>query len=199
MSDMKASAVIILAQLSVFAAAPLSHARADASPPDAYGSCDVTIHVTEEAEKRLGGASYEGPLESADVVPEPKAAMPGMAGAHEVHIGQHGGVFFMAPNKINHLEAKYSEDCGMLLFIYNAFTEPISVGRFQASYRIIPEDDREWDKEVVRFLSPIAEGTVLQASGEHDIKGPYKIELYVKFPESDDAEMFNIPVGQTVH
>ena len=126
-------------------------------------------------------------------------AMPGMTGAHEVHLGQHGGAFFMAPDKIHHVEAKYSKECGVQLFIYNAFTDPISVGRFQAFFKIIPEDEDEWDKEVIRFLSPTADGAVLHARGDHDIAGPFKIELYVKFPESDDAELFNIPTITQAH
>jgi len=130
---------------------------------------------------------------------EMKGPMPGAEGAHEVHEGRHGGVFFMAPNKIHHIEALYSEECGFKVFTYNAFTESINVGRFQAFFKLVPENDDEWDKEVIRFLTPTAEGGVLQGGGNHEIKGPYKLELFVQFPESDGAEMFNIPVGQKAH
>lgn len=64
---------------------------------------------------------------------------------------------------------------------------------------MVPEDNREWDKEVIRFFSPTASGGDLEARGDHDIEGPFKSELYVKLPESDDAEMFDIPVGKSVH
>jgi hypothetical protein len=123
--------------------------------------------------------------------------MPQMVGAHKVHAGRHGGAFFMAPDKVHHIEAKYSVECGMQVFVYNAFTDPISVTRFQGLYRIIPEDEKEWDKKVMRFLSPEGDGAFLHAPGDHDITGPFKIELYMKFPESDDAELFNVPTDQT--
>lgn len=114
---------------------------------------------------------------------------------HEVHVGRQGGTFFMAPDKIHHVEGRYSLDCGMELFLYDAYTRPLGVGGFQAFYKIVPEDAGEWEKEVIRFLSPAAEGAMLHAGGGHDIAGPYRIELYVKFPDSDDAVRFDIPVG----
>jgi hypothetical protein len=180
------------------------------------------------AERKLGGALYKGPMEGAgkgameggesmagmkgtmpgmadtkpgmtDTMSEMKGPMPGMEGAHEVHEGRHGGVFFMAPNKIHHIEALYSEECGFKVFAYNAFTEAINAERFQAFFKIVPENDDEWDKEVIRFLTPAAEGGLLLGEGGHEIKGPYKLELFVQFPEGDGAEMFNIPVGQNAH
>jgi hypothetical protein len=164
--------------------------------PSTHADCEEAVHLTNEAEKRLGGALYEGPMQGMESMQGMSDETPEIAGAHEIHTAQHGGVFFMAPDKIHHIEARYSDKCGIQLLVYNAFTEPISVERFQALARIIPEDDAEWDKEVVRFLSPSAGGAVLQASGDSDIEGPYKIELYVKFPEADDAELFDIPVEQ---
>jgi len=198
MSDMKAGAVIVSALLGLFATAP-SRGQAGSPAPAADTSCEATVHLAEDAEKRMGGALYKGRTEGAEAMPGATGAMPGMAGAHEIHAGQQGGVFFTAPNKMNHVEARYSKECGIQVFIYNAFTEPVKVERFQALYRIVPEDDGKWNKEVFRILSPTAAGGILQAGSDHDIKGPYKIELYVKFPESDDAEMFNIPVGRTAH
>lgn len=191
-------AAVVSALLGAWAAAPPG-GQADTAAPGVDTSCEAAVHLSEAAETRMGGALYEGPMESPEAMAGTMGAMPEMAGAHEVHRGQRGGVFFMAPNKVHHIEARYSRACGLQLFLYNAFTEPIRVDRFQAFYRIIPEDDMEWEKEVIRFLSPRADGGVLQASGEHDIEGRYKIELYVKFPESDDAQLFNVPAESTDH
>jgi hypothetical protein len=198
MNRVRNSGVVVLVMLGTMGLG-LPHAQAETG-------CEDEVHLTEDAETRLGGALYEGPMESAEAMPGVLEAMPGMsdkvpemAGAHEVHEAQRGGLFFMAPNKINHIEARYSDACGIQLLVYNAFTEPISVERFQAFVRIVPEDDSEWEKEVVRFLSPTGGGGILQANGDSDIEGPYRIELYVKFPESDDAELFDIPVDATAH
>ncbi len=205
---MKTTALASLAVL-VLLAAGVPRARADVAWAAGQPACEITVELMEGAEKKLGGALYKGSMKGAESMAGVKDAMPGMTdtvsemkgpmagteGAHEVHEGRHGGVFFMAPNKIHHIEALYSEECGFKVFAYNAFTESIDAGRFQAFFKIVPENDDEWDKEVIRFLSPTAEGGFLQAKGNHDIKGPYKLELFVQFPESDAAEMFNIPVG----
>ena len=197
--EMKKGTVIASVIFGVLAAG-LPHAKA-AGDDATHASCETAVHLTAEAEKRMGGALYEGPMEGGEAMParEGGEAMAGMTGAHELHIGQQGGAFFMAPNKIHHVEAKYSKECGVRLFIYNAFTEPISVGRFQAFFKIIPQDENEWDKEVIRFLTPSPDAAVLHARGDHDIVGLFKIELYVKFPESDDAELFNIPTMTQAH
>ncbi len=202
---MKTTALVSLAVLALLAAG-VPRARADAASTAMQPGCDVAVQLMEDAEKKLGGALYKDPMNGAASMAGMKGAMPGMTepmpgtkGAHEVHEGQHGGVFFMAPNKIHHIEALYSPECGFKVFTYNAFTESIDVGRFQAFFKIVPENDGEWDKEVIRFLSPAAEGGVLEAGGHHDIKGPYTLELFVQFPGSDGAEMFNIPVARKPH
>ena len=196
MSRARGGSMIVSVLLGAFVVEP-PQAKANAHLPSTPVGCEAAVDLTVEAEKRLGGALYAGPIEDAESAPT--GEIPATAGAHAVHEPQRGGVFFMAPDKIHHIEARYSDECGIQLLFYNAFTEPISVERFQAFVRMIPEDDREWDKEVVRFLSPSAGGGVLQASGDSDIEGPYKIELYVKFPEAEDAELFDIPVDEGAH
>ena len=119
-------------------------------------------------------------------------AMAGMKGAHEVHDGQYGGTFFMAPNKTHHIEGIYSKDCGFRLVLFNAHTQPINVNRFKAFVKYIPED--EDTPEAFRILSPAHEGSVLKVSSNPKIKGEFDVELYVSFPGSDEPSMFNIRV-----
>ncbi len=47
---------------------------------------------------------------------------------------------------------------------------------------------------MIRFLSPNKANTVLQAPPVGDVKGRLQIELYVKFPESGEPELFNVRV-----
>ena len=116
--------------------------------------------------------------------------MAGMKGAHEIHTGQYGGTFFMAPNKTNHVEGIYSKDCGFRLVLFNAMTQPINVSRFGAFVKYIPTDEDAFVD--YRILSPAHEGSVLQVSSHPEIEGEFDVELYVRFPGNDDLTMFNI-------
>jgi len=153
-------------------------------------TCDIPVQITDAAERQPGGASFKG---SAHVHhPKHLAAMPAMKGAHMDHKPRHGGAFFMAPNKINHLESMFSERCGFQLVFYNAHTKNIRADRFRAFIKVVP--DKQHEPEVIRFLSPNHEGTVLQAKIGDVVSRPFNVELYVKFPQSDDPQMFNIQV-----
>ena len=47
----------------------------------------------------------------------------------------------------------------------------------------------------MRFLSPNGNQTALQADIGDSVTKPFGIELYVKFPDSDDPQLFNIRVA----
>lgn len=51
--------------------------------------------------------------------------------AHADHSPRHGGVFFMAPNGIHHLEGTLRED-EFRLYLYDHFTQPIDARPYQA-------------------------------------------------------------------
>jgi len=156
-------------------------------------TCDTTVRIAEEAERKPGGALYTGT--KAEQHANHSQSMPKMEGAHMVHEPQHGGAFFMAPNKMHHLEGLYAEDCGFVLFFYNAYTEPIHADRFRALIKVLPRNDDEPD--VMRFLSPSPDRTVLRGVIGDDVNRPFDIELYVKFPEGEDPELFNIRVPES--
>ena len=165
-------------------------------------ACDLKIKLTKQAEMMPGGAHSKGgagmKMDKMSGMKKDKMSsmkmgnMAGMKGAHEVHEGQYGGTFFMAPNKTNHVEGVYSKECGFRLVIFNAMTQPISVNRFGAFVKYIPEDEDE--PEAYRILSPSHDGSVLQVSSNPEIKGKFAVELYVKFPDSDEPNMFNIRI-----
>jgi hypothetical protein len=152
--------------------------------------CHVPAKISEAAELRLGGALYAGP--EVEQHSGHSHSMPEMEGAHMTHVPQHGGAFFMAPNKMHHLEGVYSDTCGFRLFLYNAFTEPIHVDRFQAFVHVFPSREDEFD--IIRFLSPSSDGTVLTTAIGNAVSRPFEIELYVKFPEAIEPQLFNILV-----
>lgn len=166
--------------------------------PKTETSCDVAVQITEAAERQPGGALFEGPspahhdpqVAGNGQVKADMSAMPEMKGAHMDHRPRHGGAFFMAPNKINHLEGTYSSRCGFRLYLFNAFTKPIGVGRFKAFITIIPDDEDM--PETIRFLIPNAEGTMLKAPPVAGLEGTLKIELHLLFPGTDEPELFSI-------
>ena len=122
-------------------------------------------------------------------------AMPGMEGAHMEHEAKVGGTFFMAPNKMHHLEATYSKECGFQLYLYNAFTRPINVNRFRACIKVVGEVDGEED-EFIRFLEPNKPHTTMQNLLDVNLTASFEIELHLKFPESEEVELFNFSVDE---
>ena len=119
----------------------------------------------------------------------------GMEMAHMDHESKLGGVFFMAPNKIHHLEATYSKECGFQLYLYNAFTKPINVNRFLAFLKVTGEIDGEEDK-LTLFLEPNKSYTTMQNLLDVNLTGSFEIELHLKFPESEEVELFNFSVDE---
>ncbi len=146
--------------------------------------CSIQVELTETAERQLGGASYSGPKLT------PKEIMAGMKKAHQVHHPQHGGAFFMAPNKMNHVEVVYSAACGVRAYLYNAFTKPIRVNRFLAFVEFVPSDEDQI--EVIRFLQPSKDGSYLATGTNHGVEPPFDIDLFMKFPNSDQVEQFTV-------
>ena len=122
-------------------------------------------------------------------------AMPGMEGAHMEHEAKVGGTFFMAPNKMHHLEATYSKECGFQLYLYNAFTRPINVNRFRAFIKVVGEVDEEED-EFIRFLEPNKPHTTMQNLLDVNLTASFEIEMHLKFPESEEVELFNFSVDE---
>ena len=119
----------------------------------------------------------------------------GMKMAHMDHESKLGGVFFMAPNKMHHLEATYSKECGFQLYLYNAFTRPINVNRFLAFLKVTGEIDGEED-ELTLFLEPNKSYTTMHNLLDVNLTASFEIELHLKFPESEEVELFNFYVDE---
>ncbi len=176
-------------------------------------SCGRKMMMEQSAEMQMGGAHYKGPMAKKGSMKmdgmKKGMKMGGMKmdgmkkgmkmaandgeKAHADHEVKMGGVLFMAPNEMHHVEGVYSEKCGFQVFIYNAFTKPIHVGRFRAFIKLIGEVNEE-DVERILFLRPNQKGNVLHAIIGSGMKAPFEVELYVKFPEGDTVEVFNFNV-----
>ncbi len=153
-------------------------------------ACEPKLYITHEAESRPGGTNYNGPtVEHHGIYGK---YMPQMKGSHMDHSPRQGGAFFMAPDKMHHIEGVYSRKCGLQIFFYNAFTQPIRADRFKAFVRIEPQKDDE--PEILRFLLPSKDGSILKTRIGKEVTPPFDIEAYVKFPQSDEPQIFTIKV-----
>ena len=146
--------------------------------------CHIPVAFAESSETKLGGALYSGPKMAPDDI------MTVMTDAHQVHHPQYGGAFFMAPNKLNHIEVVYSEACGARVYMFNAYTEPIRADRFMAFVEFVPKSEDQI--EVIRFLEPSENGYYLMTGANHGLEPPFDIDLYMKFPDSDVVELFTV-------
>ncbi len=184
------------AQTTSLAPMPAQH-QAGAKGTDS-AACGIPVHLTEAAERQPGGALHEGSMAGQRMMAQNQSMaqmatqMAKVEGAHMIHKGQHGGAFFMAPNKLNHLEAFYSDDCGFRVIFYNIRTESIRAARFRAFIKVVPDSMDE--PEVLRFLSPGQNGEILSASIGDEAGKPFEIQLYVEFPGNDEPELFTIRV-----
>ena len=187
-----------------------------------HDSCHKMIHLSKEAEMQLGGSMYTGALPKEGEENESLSGMKmkmseekegmkmsgkkhdmkmdhkdhdGMKMAHMDHESKLGGVFFMAPNKMHHLEATYSKECGFQLYLYNAFTRPINVNRFLAFLKVTGEIDGEED-ELTLFLEPNKSHTTMHNLLDVNLTASFEIELHLKFPESEEVELFNLSVDE---
>ena len=149
--------------------------------------CHVPVELSRDAELKLGGASYAGPAMT------PKQIMTVMMKAHRVHHPQYGGAFFMAPNKMNHVEVVHSEACGTRVYTFNAYTEPVRADRFQAFVEFVPREDDQF--EVIRFLRPSRNGDYLTTGANHGVEPPFDIRLHMRFPDSDVVELFTVKLA----
>jgi len=164
--------------------------HADGANSDRPSSCRLPVHPTAEAESRPGGAHYKGLAGRHHN--KHGSHSPEMTGAHRLHNPQFGGAFFMAPDKIHHVEAVHREGCGLDIVFYNAFTQPIAADRFRAFITVIPDDPDQ--PEAMRFLFASNDNTTLYAALGDDVTAPFSVEIYIKFQESDDPELFNVRV-----
>ena len=187
-----------------------------------HDSCHKMIHLSKEAEMQLGGSMYTGALPKEGEENESMSGMKmkmseekegmkmsgkkhdmkmdhkdhdGMKMAHMDHESKLGGVFFMAPNKMHHLEATYSKECGFQLYLYNAFTRPINVNRFLAFLKVTGEIDGEED-ELTLFLEPNKSYTTMHNLLDVNLTASFEIELHLKFPESEEVKLFNLSVDE---
>ena len=113
-------------------------------------------------------------------------AMTTRVSAHGDHNPRHGGVLFMAPDGVHHLEGAL-EDGAFRLYFYDSFTRPIEPGPFGA--RVVPADERgaPLGEPVALSTAPGAlETPVEAAAGERAA-----FTAFVQFPDRVGEDRFD--------
>ena len=106
--------------------------------------------------------------------------------AHGDHNPRHGGILFMAPDGVHHLEGAL-EDGAFRLYFYDSFTRPIDPGPFGA--RAVPADERGaplGDPVPLATVTGALETPVEAAAGERAA-----FTAFVQFPDRDDEDRFD--------
>ena len=105
---------------------------------------------------------------------------------HGDHNPRHGGILFMAPDGVHHLEGAL-EDGSFRLYFYDSFTRPIDPEPFEA--RVVPADERG---APLGEPAPLAAATdALEAGIGARVGERAAFTAFVRFPERDEEDRFD--------
>jgi hypothetical protein len=113
---------------------------------------------------------------------------------HADHNPKHGGQFFMAPNKWNHLEGTMPSSKEFRLYFYDNYTKPISAKPFLEGTTIDVdrmENGMEVNKPVRVALSANPQGKYLTAILPEALKLPLYYIVNIQFPKQNQPDLFN--------
>ncbi|HWP84620.1 MAG TPA: hypothetical protein VNN17_05485 [Terriglobia bacterium] len=121
-------------------------------------------------------------------------------GAHQDHTSKHGGTFFMALDNRHHLEGTLERPGVFRLYIYDAYTNPISPQELRAVDAKVIWGDEDGAPELP--LKPNADGTALEAQAPQPVRFPLTITLLCRFAGSapnSRPELFTFPFSHYSH
>ena len=105
---------------------------------------------------------------------------------HGDHNPRHGGVLFMAPDGVHHLEGALV-DGAFRLYFYDSFTRPVPPAGFRA--RAVPADDRG---EPIGDPAPLASAPeALEMPVETDPEERASFTAFVRFPDREEEDRFD--------
>jgi hypothetical protein len=98
--------------------------------------------------------------------------------AHGDHNPRHGGILFMAPDGLYHLEGVLSHEGEFRLYFYDERTEPIEANGFPARIGS-------------HHLEPTEHNAYLTATLDPPEDYPAEVVLHVRFPRTEDESRFD--------
>ena len=118
---------------------------------------------------------------------------------HSVHTPQHGGVFFMALDNEHHLEGVLLKSGVFKVYLYDAFTKPLSAVEVQGASANMQVGDSENAPKIPLVVGK--DGRTLETAMSKDLKLPVTITLSLRFRESSPnarPEVFTFPFSHYI-
>jgi hypothetical protein len=104
---------------------------------------------------------------------------------HAMHIPQHGGIFFMALDNEHHLEGVLLKSGVFKVYLYDAFTKPLSTAEVQGARANVQVGESESAPIIPLVVGK--DGQTLEAAISKDMQFPVTINLSLRFRESDPS------------
>ncbi len=105
---------------------------------------------------------------------------------HGDHNPRHGGILFMAPDGVSHLEGTL-EDGMFRLYFYDSFTRPVAPEPFDA--QVVEADDR--GNPLGEPVPLVSGGDALEVPVWRDRSERSSFTAFVRFPERDESDRFD--------
>ena len=121
-------------------------------------------------------------------------------GAHQDHDSKHGGTFFMALDNRHHLEGALERPGVFRLYIYDAFTEPVSMEELQQTDAKVIWGETDGAPEIQ--LKPSADGSCMEAEAPAPVHFPITLTLLTRLPGTSPnarPELFTFPFSHYSH
>jgi hypothetical protein len=121
-------------------------------------------------------------------------------GAHQDHSSKHGGTFFMALDNRHHLEGVLDRPGIFRVYVYDAFTQPVSAEELAQTEGKVIWGDRDGAPTIQ--MQPSADSTCLEALAPEPVRFPVTLTLLMRLPGASPtarAELFTFPFSHYSH
>lgn len=156
------------------------------------GTCGATgdplVPTTREVVWTCAGSSREYPAPG-HCEDGSLRAMSTRVSAHGDHNPRHGGVLFMAPDGVHHLEGAM-QDGRFRLYFYDEFTQPIAPDRFSIRVHVSDDDGAPVGADLELARLDAAFEASLAGTGVRDGERS-AFTAFVAFPERDSVDRFD--------
>jgi hypothetical protein len=145
----------------------------------------VSIVAAEASYAQLSGPSQASPS--------------GRPKPHSNHIPQHGGIFFMALDNEHHLEGVLLKSGVFRVYLYDAFTRPLSASEVQQAIGNVQVGESESAPSIPLLVGK--DGHTLEAALSKNLELPVTINLSLRFQQSGQnvrPEVFTFPFSHYI-
>lgn len=115
--------------------------------------------------------------------------------SHLDHKPKHGGIFFMAPNQVHHLEGTMSATKELRIYFFDEYTKPIPADKFTAEGKAWNEGAPETDRKPLKIA--VEQGKSFLASKvDPSITFPMSLKVFVDFKDGAKPVLFDFDFAE---